>query len=176
MYFDPAPTYSGAIRCLGPFGLGPTAGTAPNVAIAQMAELMSRHFPDSYLVWGSYEIDPYYREHTFPLIGQFCGFSPKMCLGGEIYPDIWLDEWTITGPSATHRSGITFGGELRTIDAEVFHPASFQAEIEMCRRFLVRLLDWPDPLPTIHRAPQWRALARATDASSVQQESLPVSI
>jgi hypothetical protein len=116
-------------------------------------------FRDQYLVWGSYETEPSYCELSFPVIGQRCGFSPKPCLGAHIYPDSWINEWTVSENTAVHRSGVVFGSEELEIDPAVFHPATFQIETEICRRMLVELLGISALRPSTQTPPRWNSLS-----------------
>ena len=157
-YFDAQPTISGAIRCLGPFVTAPLSESEVRPLVQALSLELSSQFDGHFLVWGAYEIEPDYEEHVFPLIGQYCGFSPKFSLGGELYPSSWKREWSVVDGSATHRSGFMVGENAKKVDLALFHPSTFQVEIELCRRRLATLLSWEPPLPSIQTVPYWRPI------------------
>lgn len=137
-YFDENPTKSGAIRCLGPFGAPSLSEALVVNAMDQFSCWVEMRFPGCYAVWGSYEEQPKFLEHQFPILGVVCGYRPIVSLRGRINPGAWLKQWTVSSSGITHRSGLSFGGASSSFDLAVLDPATIGNEASECMRLLAK--------------------------------------
>ena len=123
-YIDFEPTSSGAVRLLGPFD-GPDSRYSAVQVCNQMQRLTNlieaSYISDSqYVVWGSYQEEPDYVEHSFPIQGTTCGFRPAIWLRSLSFPQGVKREWYEFG----HRCGLSTSEKKNAPDMRLFHPNS----------------------------------------------------
>lgn len=134
-YFDFVPTPSGAIRCIGPFVLGQSSDEAISRALRELCNLLEHSGiqRDAYVVFGAYTDEAEFAEHTFPILGSYCGFIPCLGIRAHLFEQDcqWTTEWVSVGSTyAAHKSGLCFGGEnAHDPDLSVVHPLTISTDI-----------------------------------------------
>lgn len=119
-YWDPIPTSSGAIRCIGPFSTGNRRVSVEVVRelIFDLSCRLESYYSclSAYVVWGAKHAVPDFEDHKFLILGEDeVGFIPNPVLRSELVEefgssDDFVNEWDLNVQAGyvDHRMGIRF--------------------------------------------------------------------